>query len=126
MKQRQFLTHSNYLQNISRGSATVHVLISSIHSYTSEAAAELSQLHITWHQLVCEVVILPHIQVVVAACDKLGPIVVQEFDSDSKVCACGSATDGVASLHIPKHLWIEQSAEHKLQLFIVGRACVRY
>ncbi len=93
-----------YLQNIPSGSATVHVLVCCIHSDTGEAASELSQLHITRHQLVGQVVILPHMQVVVATCDKLGTIIVEELDGKCEVCACGGAADSIAALHIPQHL----------------------
>jgi hypothetical protein len=65
-----------YLEDISGGSTTVHVLVCCIYCKTGEAAPELAQLHITGDQLVGEVVILPHIQVVVATCDQLGAIIV--------------------------------------------------
>jgi len=65
-----------YLEDISRGSTTVHVLVCCIYCKTGEAAPELAQLHITGDQLVGEVVILPQIQVVVATCDQLGAIIV--------------------------------------------------
>ncbi len=67
---------SEYLEDISSGSTTIHVLVCCIYCKTGEAAPELAQLHITRDQLVGEVVILPHIQVVVATCDQLGAIIV--------------------------------------------------
>lgn len=64
------------LQYISSSTATVHVLISCIHSHAGEAAPELSQLYVARDKLVCEVVIVPHVQVVVATRDQLGTIIV--------------------------------------------------
>ena len=84
------------LKNIAGGTATIHVLISCVHSDAGEAAPELSQLNITGNKLVCQVVIVPHVQVVVAACDQLGAIIVQELHSNCEVCAGGGATDCIS------------------------------
>ena len=89
------------LQYISACCTTVHVLISCIHSQAGEAASELSQLYIARYKLVCEVVVMPHMQVVIATCDQLGTIIVQEFDSRCEVGTGGGATDGISCFHIP-------------------------
>ena len=97
----QWVGMKSDLENISRGTATVHVLISCVHSHACEAAPELSQLYVTGYKLVSEVVIVPHMQIVVAACDQLGTIIVQELHSHCEVCTGGGATDGISCLHIP-------------------------
>ena len=89
------------LKNISGGTATIHVLISCVHSHAGEAAPELSQLYITRYKLVCEVVIVPHVQIIIATCDQLGTVVVQKLHSNCEVCTGGGATDGISCLHIP-------------------------
>ena len=84
------------LKNIAGGTATIHVLISCIDGHAGEAAPELSQLYITGYKLVCEVVIVPHVQIVVAARNQPGTIIVQELHSNCEVCTGGSATDCIS------------------------------
>ena len=92
------------LQNVSSGCATVHVLISCVHGQTSEAASQLSQLDIARHQLVGEVVIVPHMQIIVAACDQPGTVIVEELDCKCEICTGGGAANCISSFHIPQDL----------------------
>lgn len=114
MQQEEGSTEASDLQDISSGCATIHVLISCIHSQTSEAAPQLPQLDVTGHQLICEMVIVPHMQVVVAACDQLGTIIVEELDGKCEICTGGSATDCISSFHIPQDL---QHANRRVEVF---------